>query len=188
MQHTMEPGPLLRQERCCITVVYRTNRLANVCCINDATQYWRGKRCCITAYGTKGLASICCIGDATHHGTRPTFEAQEMLHHKWSAEKRVSEYLLHRWCNTEWNGAHFPGWRDDASPLYCGMVTGRWVTVATLLQQTTCKRRGLQFKSMLQDVFDLNWSKCCIRTTASPVTSSASSVFDVCSEWPTFLG
>ena len=32
-------------------------------------------------------------------------------------------------------------------------------------QQTTHRRRGLQFKSMLQDDIDLNSRKCCIRTT-----------------------
>ena len=28
----------------------------------------------------------------------------------------------------------------------------------------------LEFKSVLQDVFDLNSNKCCIRTTASPAS------------------
>ena len=40
--------------------------------------------------------------------------------------------------------------------------------VATVMQQTACKTRGLQFKVMLQYDFDLNSSQCCIRTTASP--------------------
>ena len=36
--------------------------------------------------------------------------------------------------------------------------------VATVMQQTACKTRGLQFKVMLQYDFDLNSSQCCIRT------------------------
>jgi hypothetical protein len=77
MQHTLAPGPLSSWKRCCIIMACRTNGLAHVCCIDDATHLepgplWRGKRCCITvAWGTNRLASVCCIGDATHYGSGP---------------------------------------------------------------------------------------------------------------------
>ena len=37
-----------------------------------------------------------------------------------------------------------------------------------------CSIRGLQFKSVLQNIFDLNSSKSCIKSTASPGVSVAS--------------
>ena len=129
MQHTLEAGLVSREERWCITVACRTNR----------------------------LASVRCICDATHFGIGPSIERGEMVHHCGLQKERVSECVMHHWCNTLWERANYQEGRDVASTW--PTRTNERVSVASVMQHTkgagpvlrgerwcitvACRRKGL---------------------------------------------
>ena len=119
MQHTSEAGPVSREGRCCITVAYGTNEKVIECLLhqwcNTAWGIERGRRCTTVACRSKWLASVCCISDATHLGSGPSIERGEMLHHCGLWKERVSECVMHQWCNTPWKRAQYREGRNGAS-------------------------------------------------------------------------
>ena len=102
----------------------RTNERVSVASVMQHTKgagpVLRGERWCITvACRRKGLASVCCISDsdAAHLGS----ERGEMLHQR-GLQGQMSECVLHQWCNTLREQAHYREGRD----VCCNTSTTGW--------------------------------------------------------------
>ena len=126
----MEPGG----ERCCITVVCGVNRLASVCCINDATHHGTGstfeaERDVASQWSAERIGQQAFVASTMQHSTEagagPLLRGEKMLHHSGQNEK-VSERLLHQRCNTvlKRGRAHFGGGKRCCITVLWN-VTGR---------------------------------------------------------------